>query len=162
MSGPGTTNQNLVRRDDLPAVVQRWLVKSLPADYEPPTTIRIEQEGSMDIRNGWTPFTASGIYNGSPLSFRWEARFQMGTGFWFLAEDGHKDGKGWGGAKLWDLISLGKRTDTEVYSSQLVRNLGELPWLPGFALTDPNLRWHDLSETTFGVKYDLKPTARGM
>jgi len=145
-------NQNtLVLKDSLPAAAQRWLDKALPAQYDPPTTIKIEQEGSMDIRNGWTPFQASGIYKGSPLSFRWQARFEMGSVFWFLAEDGHENGKGWGGAKLWGLISIGKRSGEEVYSSQMVRNLGELPWLPGFALTDSKLIWNDLSETTFEV-----------
>jgi hypothetical protein len=153
MTDSNATHNPLVPKDSLPAAAQRWLDKALPADYVPPTTINIEQEGSMDIRNGWTPFQASGIYKGSPLSFHWQARFQMGTGFWFLAEDGHQDGKGWGGAKLWGFIPLGKRTDEEVYASQLVRNLGELPWLPGFALTDPNLSWTDLSETTVEVRH---------
>jgi hypothetical protein len=146
----------MVSKDSLPPAAQRWLDKALPENYVAPPSIKLEQEGSMDIRNGWTPFTASGIYNASPLSFHWQARFQMGTGFWFLAEDGHKDGKGWGSAKLWGLIPVGKRTDQEVHSSQVVRNLGELPWLPGFALTDANLRWKDLNETTFETSYNTK------
>jgi hypothetical protein len=151
MTDSSETQINQISRNDLPQAAQRWLDKALPSHYEPPATITIEQEGKMDIRNGWTPFQASGIYHGSPLSFRWEARFQMGTGLWFQAMDGHEEGKGWGGAKLWGLISLGKRNDPEVYSSQIIRNIGELPWLPGFALTDSNLIWNDLSETTFEV-----------
>jgi hypothetical protein len=151
MTNFDATHRTLVPKDSLPAAAQRWLDKALPAHYETPATIQIEQEGSMDIRNGWTPFKANGIYTSSPLSFRWQARFEMGRGFWFLAEDGHENGKGWGGAKLWGLISLGKRSGEEVYSSQIVRNLGELTWLPGFALTDSNLIWSDLSETTFEV-----------
>lgn len=156
MSDKNSIQMNLVARDSLPPAAQRWLNKALPANYATPSSIKLEQEGSMDIRNGWTPFTASGIYNGSPLSFQWQARFQMRTGVWFLAEDGHKDGKGWGGAKLWGFISLGKRNDSEVYSSQIVRNIGELPWLPGLALTDSNLIWNNLNETTFEVRHIIE------
>lgn len=156
MTDTSLTNQNMISKDSLPPAAQRWLAKALPANYILPSSIKLEQEGSMDIRNGWTPFTASGIYYGFPLSFQWQARFQMGTGFWFLAEDGHKEGKGWGGAKLWGLISLGKRNDSEVYSSQIVRNIGELPWLPGLALTDSNLIWNNLNETTFEVRHIIE------
>jgi hypothetical protein len=151
MTDSDSTQVNLVSKDSLPQAAQRWLDRALPPNYTFPSTILIEQEGSMDLRNGWTPFTSSGVYKGSPLSFNWRARFPMLRGVWFLAEDGHEDGRGWGGARLWGIIPMGKRTDLEVFSSQMVRNLGELPWLPGFALTDSTLIWNETSETTFDV-----------
>jgi len=76
----------------------------------------------------------------------------MLLGVWIDAEDGHRDGQGWGGARLWGLIPMGKRTDPEVLVSQVVRNLGELPWLPSFALADPSLIWTGTSETAFEVR----------
>jgi hypothetical protein len=151
MTDSVSSQVNLVSRDSLPQAAQRWLNRALPPDYTFPTTIVIEQEGSMDLRNGWTPFTASGVYKGNPLAFTWRARFPMATGIWFLAEDGHEDSRGWGGIRWWGIIPMGKRTDAEVFASQMVRNLGELPWLPGFALTDSTLIWNETDETTFEV-----------
>ena len=145
------TQVNLVSRVSLPSVAQRWLERALPLDLDLPSKIRIEQEGDMDIRGKWTPFKASGVYKASPLSFNWQARFRMLPGIWIVAEDGYLGDQGWGSAHLWGNIPMGKRTDTQVLTSQLVRNLGELPWLPSFALADTGLTWIDTGETTFEV-----------
>ena len=142
---------NLVSRASLPPAAQRWLERALPFDLNLPSSIRIEQEGSMDIRGRWTPFKASGRYKASPLSFNWRARFRMLPGVWIVAEDGYLGDQGWGSARLWGIIPMGKHTDSEVLISQMVRNLGELPWLPAFVLVDPSLTWTDTGETTFEV-----------
>ncbi len=142
---------NLTPRASLPSAAQRWLDRSIPEDFDLPASIRIEQEGTMEIRDRWTPFTASAVYKASPLSFNWRARLSMLPGVWIIAEDGHLDGQAWGGAQLWGLISMGKRTDPEVLVSQLVRNLGELPWLPSFVLADATLKWTGLDDTSFEV-----------
>jgi hypothetical protein len=76
----------------------------------------------------------------------------MLPGVWIVAEDGHQDGQGWGRAALWGLIPMGERTDPEVLKTQLVRNLGELPWLPSFALADRALRWNGAGECAFEVR----------
>ena len=143
---------NLVSRASLPSAAQRWLDRALPQDLDLPSSIRIEQEGTMEIRGRWTPFKASGVYKASPLSFNWRARLRMLPGGWIVAEDGHQGGQGCGSSRLWGIISMGKRTDSEVLTSQLLRNLGELPWLPSFVLTDPTLTWTDTGETAFEVR----------
>ena len=142
-----------VSRASLPSAAQRWLESALPQDLDLPATVELEQEGSMQIRGQWTPFTAKGIYKAPPLSFEWRARFQMLPGVWIVAEDGHQGGQGWGGARLWGIIPMGKRTDPEVLATQLVRNLGELAMLPSFALTDPALAWSEAGESAFEVRY---------
>jgi hypothetical protein len=106
----------------------------------------------MEIRGSWTPFTASGVYKAPPLSFNWRARFRMLPGVWIVAEDGHLDGQGWGSARLWGVIPMGERTDPEVLATQLVRNLGELAWLPAFVLADSSLKWTGAGETAFEVR----------
>ena len=60
---------NISRFTSLPAAAQRWLETGLSQNSELPTRIRIDQEGSMDIRGRWTPFKAIGIYEANPLSF---------------------------------------------------------------------------------------------
>ena len=142
----------LVSRASLPSAAQCWLNKALPGDLDIPSSIRIEQEGAMEIRGRWTPFKASGVYRVAPLSFVWRAKFRMLPGVWIVAEDGHLGGQGWGGARLWGLIPMGKRTDPQVLTTQVVRNLGELPWLPSFVLADSTLRWIDAGETVFEVQ----------
>lgn len=141
-----------VARASLPGAARRWLGAALPRDLDLPATIWIDQEGTMELRGNWTPFTARGIYKAPPLSFNWRARFQMLPGVWIVAEDGHQDGQGWGGAKLWGFVPMGKSTDPEVLATQLVRNLAELAWLPSFALADPALVWADAGDSAFEVK----------
>ena len=50
------------------------------------------------------------------------------------------------------ILPTGQCTDLEVLTSQRVRNLGELPWLPPFVLVDPGLTWADAGETAFEVR----------
>jgi hypothetical protein len=141
-----------VSRASLPAAAQRWLERALPQQLDLPLSILIEQEGTMDIRGKWTPFTAKGTYKAAPLSFTWQANFRILPGVWVVAEDGHLGGQGWGSSRLWGIIPMGKLTDSEVLTIQLVRNLGELPWLPAFVLADPTLKWTDAGETAFEVR----------
>jgi hypothetical protein len=143
---------NPVSHASLPSTAQRWLDRALPRDMDLPASIQIEQEGTMEIQGRWTPFTAKGIYKAPPLSFEWRARFQMLPGVWIVAEDGHQGGQGWGGARLWGLIPMGKRTGPEVLATQLVRNLAELAFLPSFVLADPALTWTEAGESAFGVR----------
>jgi hypothetical protein len=136
----------------LPGAAQRWLDAALPRGLDVPPSIRLEQEGSMEINGRWTPFKASGDYKAAPLSFIWRARFAMLPGVWIVAEDGHLEGQGWGSARLWGILPMGKRTDPEVLMTQLVRNLAELAWLPPFALADPGLTWAGAGDSAFEVR----------
>ncbi len=135
----------------LPIAARRWLEHVLPAGIETPSRIRINQTGEMEIRDKWTSFSAEGNYLGAPLSFNWKARLAMLPGIWIVAEDGHAGGQGWGGARLWGFLPMGRRTDAEVLATQMVRNLGELAWLPEFALSDPALSWHNAGDKAFEI-----------
>jgi hypothetical protein len=136
----------------LPAAAQRWLEKALPVDFVPPLSVTIEQEGELEIRGKWTPFRAKGAYKAPPLSFNWQARLRMLPGVWIVAEDGYRGGQSWGGAKLWGIVPMSKRTDPEVLTTQVVRNLGELPWLPSLALSDSTLEWNDAGDSVFEIR----------
>jgi len=128
--------RELVSRTALPPAAQRWLERALPEDLALPSQVRLEQAGQMELRGRWTPFTAHGISEAHPLSFSWQARFPLFPGVWIIPKDGHLGGQGWGSALLWGIISMGKRTGPQVLASQLVRNLGELAWLPSLVLAD--------------------------
>ena len=139
----------------LPTAAQRWLDRAFPEGRQVPTAVRIGQEGSMEIRGRWAPFTATGIYQAMPLSFDWRARLRLLPGVWIVAEDGQRAGQGWGRARLWGILPMGERTGAEVMRSQLVRNLAELPWLPPFALVDAGLTWIDVGASEFQVRYHV-------
>jgi hypothetical protein len=132
--------------------MQRWLDRALLQAFAQPSGVRVQQEGSMEVRGNWTPFAAEGSYRVSPLSFEWKARLQMLPGVWIVAEDGHRDGQGWGGARLWGIVPMGRRTDPPVLITQVVRNLAELVWTPSFALADESLSWTDVGENAFEVR----------
>ncbi len=145
---------NLVSLESLPEAARRWLERSLPKEVDIPSTIRIEQEGELEIRERWMSFKAKATYTMDPVSFDWQARLRMFPGVWAIAEDGHADGHGWGGARLWGVISMGFRRDPEVYKTQLIRNLGELPWIPAIALVNRDLEWKGTGSDAFEVKVD--------
>lgn len=146
-------NMDISTLEPFPPAARRWLEHVLPDRSVVPSRIRISQVGEMDIRGNWTPFSAEGIYQGSPLSFNWKARLAMLRGVWITAEDGHANGQGWGGARLWGFLPMGRRTDPEVLTTQLVRNIGELAWLPELALSDPELEWRDAGDNAFEIYY---------
>jgi hypothetical protein len=152
MMGNEWNRPNAVSRAALPSAAQRWLDTALPADLELASRVRIEQQGTMDVRGSWKPFTATGIYEVAPLSFTWRAAVRMWPAVWILAEDGHKGCEGWGGARLWGIVPLGWATGAEVLAAQWVRNLAELAWLPSFVLLDRSLRWAASAEGGFEVR----------
>ena len=141
-----------INRSSLPSNVRRWLDRSFPTNAPIPNRILNTQEGEMDIRGKWMPFTAKTFNQVQPFTFIWKARFNMIPGIWLIAEDGHDNERGWGGAKLWGIIPMGGRKDPEVFTMQLVRSLAELPWKPQFALAIPTLEWNDTSDATFEVR----------
>jgi hypothetical protein len=139
-------------REALPVAARKWLDQALPATLPVPSTIRVKQEGSMAVRGKWIPFKAEGIYRAPPLSFIWRAKLRLNAAVWIIAEDGHDGTTGWGGAKLWGLLPMGSRRDPDVFRSQLVRNLGELPLLPPFLLSDPGLSLSGTGGDSFEVR----------
>jgi hypothetical protein len=152
MSGEENDLGNMVETSTLPPTAQRWLARSFPQGQAAAASFRIEQKGSMEIRGRWTEFTAVGLYSANPLAFEWKARLKMLPGVWIVAEDGHEKGAGWGGARLWGILSMGRRTDPEVLKSQLVRNLAELAWFPALALVETGLEWTAAGPNAFEVK----------
>jgi hypothetical protein len=143
---------NITLRPTLPPAAQRWLDHVLPENVIIPSRILIRQEGTMDIRGRWTSFSAEGIYQGSPLTFNWKARLRLLSGVWVVAEDGHANGEGWGSSRLWGVLPMGRRTDPEVLVVQLIRNIGELAWLPELALSSPELTWSDAGQDAFEIR----------
>ncbi len=151
-----TSNTDVTMTDSTsvyPEAMQRWMEHCLSDEQGAAATIRLIQEGEMDIRGNWTPFTAEGIYEASPLAFEWTAKLKLNSVMTVVASDGHRDGQGWGGAKLWGWIPMGKRTDPEVLTTQLVRNLAELPWVARVLIFNPDMTFTAVNDTSFELHY---------
>jgi hypothetical protein len=136
---------------DFPPNARRWLERTQAANEPVPNRILNSQEGEMDFRGKWVPFSANTIYQREPVSFSWKARLKLMPVAWVIAEDGHDAQKGWGGSKLWGFVPMGSRQDAEVFAMQIVRSLAEFPWKPQFALASPNFEWTDLGQDSFVV-----------
>ena len=141
-------------RAGLPLAAQRWLERALPAGTPTPTHVAVSQAGTLESDARWLEFRSESTYRADPLIFEWRARLRIMLGMWAIATDGHADGDGWGGAKLWGLMSIGGRSGPEVHAMQLIRNLAELSWLPDLALAEPGLRWVDEGEDAFELRVD--------
>ena len=139
------------RETTYPPAATRWLDRALPADAPTPAVIKIEQRGQFDANGRWLSFKAVGTYQARPLSFDWQARLSLLPGVWIAATDGHADGEGWGGSKMWGLKSLGHRQGPDVLVLQVVRNIGELAWLPDLARADPALAWREAGDDAFEI-----------
>ncbi|MEX1295284.1 MAG: DUF6544 family protein [Candidatus Limnocylindrales bacterium] len=137
----------------LPAAARRWLERSAPGGQARLSHIAMSQTGTLESNERWLEFRSEATYRPNPLAFEWRARLKIMFGMWVLATDGHADGDGWGGAKLWGLKSVGGKSGPEVHATQLVRNIAELVWLPDVALADPALRWGG-SDDTFEIRAD--------
>lgn len=108
----------------------------------------------MESAERWLKFRSEGTYRPRPLAFEWRARMSVMFGIWVIASDGHADGEGWGGAKLWGMRSIGGRTGPEVVAMQLIRNIAELAWLPDVATADPALTWTATGDDAFEIRAD--------
>jgi hypothetical protein len=138
---------------ELPAAARRWLDRAAPQGQAHLSHIAMSQVGALESGERWLEFRSEATYRPSPLAFEWRARMKVMFGLWVLATDGHADGDGWGGAKLWGLKTVGNKSGPEVHAMQLVRNIAELVWLPDIALADPSLRWGG-SHDTFEIRAD--------
>ena len=138
---------------DLPPAARRWLDRSTPRGQADLSHIAMSQSGTLESNERWLAFRSEATYRPNPLAFEWRARLKIMFGMWALATDGHADGDGWGGAKLWGLKSIGGKSGPEVHATQLIRNIAELVWMPDTALADPSLRWGGGSDT-FEIRAD--------
>lgn len=137
----------------LPPAAQRWLERATPDGQAELSHVAMSQTGELESGGRWLEFRSEATYRPRPLAFEWRARLKVMLGLWVIATDGHTDGDGWGGAKLWGLKSMGQKAGPAVHATQLIRHIAELVWLPDIALADPSLRWSGTNDA-FEVRAD--------
>jgi hypothetical protein len=136
--------------EDLPAALDRYVLRALPDPDAIPRRVRIEQVGEMWLKPGARPhrFTAVQDYSVDRVAFVWRARFKI-AGFVSLAvSDRYRRGEGSLESRLFGSIRLTRERGKEVAEGQAFRYLGELPWMPQAFLANHDIELTELDPRT--------------
>jgi hypothetical protein len=129
------------------SALDRWRARALPEPRsEPPRLVRLRLAGEICRAPGarWVGWTGAQDLEAAKLGFRWQARLQPTSLLWIRAMDALQDDIGVGSVKAWGLIRLIHRTGEAVTTTQLLRNLAELAFVPWSSTANPRLGWRDL------------------
>ena len=123
--------------EHLPEAVRRWLHYSNVVGTEPPTTVRLRQEGQFQMDGkGWVPFTAVQFFTINPPGFLWKATFQMAPMVSVTGRDQYRSGEASMEMRVLSLVPVANKTGGGLNQGDLLRFLGEVQWFPAAALAD--------------------------
>lgn len=134
--------------NNLPEVVQNWLVVTGAIDQPQTNFATIHQKGEMKSTpdGEWAPFTATHWVAFSSPAFVWSARMKAGPGMHVAIRDKFFHGKGSMLVKVMSLVTLNDAKGKEVDEGALQRYLAEIVWNPSFAL-NANIQWIQTDDT---------------
>ena len=124
----------------LPALVQRYLERTLPPDAVAPQQLRITQTGEMFMTPGGRAmrFTASERIAADHVGFAWEARFPVAPLISMKVIDRYA--RDHGSLRVHVLgIPVQRQSGPEVAVSEAYRYLAELPWVRYAMAFNPQL-----------------------
>jgi hypothetical protein len=136
----------------LPALVQRYVERTLPPGGSLPKLLRITQTGEMWQKPGGRAlrFTAVEELAVGEVAFSWQAWFRMAPLISFRVHDWYRAGEGGLGARLLGLPVMSSR-GVEVAQGEAMRYLTELPWVPHALVANRQLSWRELDATSVEV-----------
>jgi hypothetical protein len=114
-----------------PALVQRYVERTLPPGDGLPDRLRITQTGEMWQTPGGRAlrFTAVEELAVREVAFSWRAQFRMTPLISLRVHDWYRDGEGGLKARLLGLPVMSSG-GVEVAQGEAMRYLAELPWVP--------------------------------
>lgn len=126
----------------LPPVVQKWLERSGAVGKPLVHTAHIRQKGDMLTKPGgtWMPFEAEQWNTVDRPGFIWRTTMQAAPDIDIVGRDKYVDGHGNMLIKLLALVPIADAKGPETDQGSLLRNLGEICWIPSAALRD-YIRW---------------------
>ncbi len=124
--------------EGLPAIVQKWLVKSGVLGKHNVDFVRLKQVGEMRLKPGgrWMPFTATQYFSVKDPQFIWQVHVEMMPLITMDGRDKFKDGTGEMLIKLlavFKIVDVGKTP--YMNAASMVRYLAEITWFPTAALS---------------------------
>lgn len=132
--------------ENLPPIVQKWLIHSGVAEQEKVHLVQLFQKGKMRTKSDgkWMPFTAEEYFNADENSFIWTAEVKMIPGIILYGRDQLKNGKASMLIKLMGLFPVVDEEDNfKVNTGAMIRYLGEICWFPSAALNS-QIKWKEL------------------
>lgn len=127
----------------LPAPVQRWLHYSRAIGTDPPTTVRLRQQGDFDLGRGWMPFSAEQYFTIDPPGFVWNASFRLAPMISVVGRDQYRAGTASMDMRILSLVPVAKKSGGGLNQGDLLRFLGEMQWFPG-AATSRHITWEPI------------------
>jgi hypothetical protein len=129
--------------NNLPPVVQNWLIHSGVIGKEKINTVRLKQKGEMRTKpeGKWMTFEATQYFTVNEPAFVWTTDVHMMPLVTLSGRDKFENGQGAMFIKLLSLFKVADAKNTEkVNSATMIRYLAETSWFPAAALSD-YIKW---------------------
>jgi hypothetical protein len=135
-----------------PAPVQRFFRTVLKDGQAIVSTVKLSQQGDFslnEMKDKWSPFTATQLFIAQRLGFDWDARIQMAPMLDAFVHDTYLLGEGNLHASLLGLFTVAKMQNTpELNQGELLRFLAEAVWYPTALLPSQGVVWEAINDTS--------------
>jgi len=135
---------------DLPAPVQRYLSKTLPAGEVLASAALLTQQGEFrlgDASSAFIPFSAVQHMTVNPPGFVWDADMQMVPLLGVNVVDAYVGGEGALRARLLSTLAVAEAEPSEMLNEgELIRYLAEAVWFPAALLPGNGVTWEAVDD----------------
>ena len=125
--------------EDLPELVQNWLIKTGALEIDKITSVYLQQEALMKMKptqKKWYEANAEQYFTTYPPSFVWSVKLKMNPLVNIVGRDKFEDGKGEMIIKLLGVFNIvNVKNNSKIDQSTLQRYLAETVWFPSAALS---------------------------
>lgn len=142
--------------NNLPAVVQKWLVQSGVVGRAGIHSARLKQNARLRLKEDgpWMPAKVEQYFTVDKPGFIWKARVKMAPLIFFAGRDMYYNGRGHMLIKLFSLLNVADARGKEIDQGTLLRYLAETVWFPAAALS-PYLKWEEAGANSARVTMDF-------
>ncbi len=156
--GKISRENGIIRADglnNLPPVVQKWLIQSGVTGRAGTHTVRLKQNARLRLKEDgtWMPARVEQYFTVAKPGFIWKARVKMAPLIFFAGRDMYSNGRGHMLIKLFSLLKVADARGKEVDQGTLLRYLAETVWFPSAALS-PYLKWEEAGANSARVTMD--------
>jgi hypothetical protein len=146
--------------NDLPDVVERWMVRSGARERSRIYNAKICQKANMKMKpdqEKWFAAEAEQFSSVDEPSFVWRVKMKMNPLMWVKGCDTFSDGKGHMNIKLFSLINVVNAKGIKIDEGSLQRYLGEVVWMPHLA-ESPYITWEQTGDLSARAIMSYKGT----
>jgi hypothetical protein len=138
------TNDSL---ENLPPVVQRWLMRSNVIGKKRPKAVYLRQTGWLRTKKEWKwmRMEANQFITTERPGFVWQAVIRAGRMFTINGYDQYRNGKGSMLIKALNVLTLAKDDGEQIDQGAMMRFLAEIMWFPTAALNS-YIRWEYIND----------------